>query len=67
MNIKFDQGNIKRLSLKQISEWARKVKEIDHTLVLRGFIQCNKCGNTTPLDMFIDEGWKACKCEEGGT
>lgn len=64
MDIKFDQGDIKQLNLKEISEWNRKIRDMNHTLVLRGFIQCNECGGTTPLDMFIDEGWKVCKCKE---
>ena len=60
--IKFDQGNINKLNLTEINNLNKKATDINHTLILSGYIKCNECGGTTPLDMFVDENWTACSC-----
>ena len=62
--IKFDQGNIERLNLKQIREYNDKARKIGLKLILRGYMKCMDCLATIPLDMFIDDGFLPCKCND---
>ena len=61
--IKFDQGDIKRFTLTEINTLNSKIKNNGYTLILRGYIQCEKCLSTYPLDMYIeDNGFKCWDC-----
>ena len=64
-NIKFDQGDINKLSLKEISSLHKDIKEIGCRLILRGYIRCDNCLSTTPLDMYVYDGYLCCNCRYG--
>ena len=65
MNLKFSQKNIGYLNLKQIGDLNRKIKSENKELFLAGAVRCNICGNSAPLDMYL-EGFKICDCNKKG-